>query len=77
MTWLRNFKGDLVTLDRAVQNHLKEFVRHFKWALSSRHIFEWQKMTRPETLTDIQRAARFLYLQHAFVGKVRRGNRRQ
>ena len=28
-------------------------------------------MTRPETLTDIQRAARFFYLQHyAFAGKV-------
>ena len=28
-------------------------------------------MTRPETLTDIQRAARFFYLQHhAFGGKV-------
>jgi DNA adenine methylase len=35
-----------------VQNHLEEFVRQFKWALSSRHIFEWQQqMTRPETLT--------------------------
>ena len=46
-------------------------MRQFKWALSSRQIFEWQKMTRPETLTDIQRAARFFYLQHhAFGGKV-------
>lgn len=28
-------------------------------------------MARPETLTDIQRAARFFYLQqHAFGGKV-------
>lgn len=61
----------LVTLYRVVQNHLEEFVRQFKWALSSRQIFEWQKMTRPETLTDIQRAARFFYLQqHVFGGKV-------
>jgi hypothetical protein len=46
-------------------------MRQFKWALSSRQVFEWQKMTRPETLTDIQRAARFFYLQHhAFAGKV-------
>jgi DNA adenine methylase len=28
--------GDLVTLYRVVQNHLEEFVRQFKWALSSR-----------------------------------------
>ena len=43
----------------------------FKWALSSWVVFEWQKMTSPETLTDIQRAARFFYQQHhAFAGKV-------
>lgn len=68
---LNDVNGDLVCLYRVVQNHLEEFVRQFKWALSSRQIFEWQKMTRPETLTDIQRAARFFYLQqHAFGGKV-------
>ncbi|MEX3628866.1 MAG: DNA adenine methylase, partial [Burkholderia sp.] len=54
-----------------VQNHLEEFVRQFRWALSSRQIFVWQQQTLPETLTDIQRAARFFYLQnHAFSGKV-------
>mgnify|MGYP000577595794 CR=1 FL=1 len=68
---LNDINGDLVTLYRVVQNHLEEFIRQFKWALSSRQIFEWQKMTRPETLTDIQRAARFFYLQqHAFGAKV-------
>jgi len=68
---LNDINGELVSLYRVVQNHLEEFVRQFKWALSSRQIFEWQKMTRPETLTDIQRAARFFYLQHhAFAGKV-------
>lgn len=68
---LNDINGELLTLYRVVQNHLEEFVRQFKWALSSRQVFEWQKMTRPETLTDIQRAARFFYLQHhAFAGKV-------
>ncbi|MFS2159169.1 DNA adenine methylase [Pseudomonas sp. Pseusp122] len=67
---LNDINGDLVSLYRVVQNHLEEFVRQFKWALSSRQVFEWQKMTRPETLTDIQRAARFFYLQqHAFGAK--------
>ncbi|WP_349591078.1 DNA adenine methylase [Vogesella oryzagri] len=62
---------DLVSEYRVVQHHLEEFVRQFKWALSSREVFKWQQMTRPETLTDIQRAARFFYLQHhAFGGKV-------
>lgn len=62
---------DLVNLYRVVSNHLEEFVRQFKYALSSRQVFEWLKMTKPETLTDIQRAARFFYLQqHAFGGRV-------
>lgn len=68
---LNDINGDLVNLYRVVQHHLEEFVRQFKWALSSRKVFEWLKVTRPETLTDIQRAARFYYLQQsAFGGKV-------
>ncbi|MCR4144282.1 DNA adenine methylase [Alcaligenes faecalis] len=68
---LNDINGELVNLYRVVQNHLEEFVRQFKWALSSREIFRWQQITRPETLTDIQRAARFYYLQQlAFGGKV-------
>ncbi len=68
---LNDLNGDVVCLYRVVKHHLEEFVRQFKWAISSRQVFEWQKMTRPETLTDIQRAARFFYLQHhAFGGKV-------
>lgn len=68
---LNDINGDLVRLYKVLQNHLEEFIRHFKWSISSRQLFEWAKMTRPETLTDIQRAARFYYLQHhAFGGKV-------
>ena len=68
---LNDINGELVNLYRVVQHHLEEFVRQFKWALSSRQIFEWHKVTRPETLTDIQRAARFFYLQkNAFGAKV-------
>jgi DNA adenine methylase len=68
---LNDINGDLVSLYRVVQNHLEEFIRQFKWALTSRQLFDWHKMSRPETLTDIQRAARFFYLQHnAFGGKV-------
>lgn len=65
---INDVNGDLVNLYRVVQNHLEEFVRQFKWALTSRQIFEWQKTTRPETLTDIQRAARFYYLQRLTFG---------
>ncbi|HBW09165.1 MAG: restriction endonuclease subunit M [Pseudomonas sp. BICA1-14] len=68
---LNDVNGELINLYRIVQNHLEEFVRQFKWALSSRQVFKWLQDTRPETLTDIQRAARFFYLQqHAFGGRV-------
>jgi len=68
---LNDVNGELVNLYRVVRCHLEEFVRQFKWALSSRQVFEWTKATPPATLTDIQRAARFFYLQQqAFGGKV-------
>lgn len=68
---LNDINGELVNLYRVVQHHLEEFVRQFKWALSSRQVFKWAQQAKPETLTDIQRAARFFYLQHhAFAGKV-------
>lgn len=68
---LNDVNGDLVTLYRVVQHHLEEFVRHFKWALASRQLYRWLQETPPETLTDIQRAARFFYLQKlGFGGKV-------
>jgi DNA adenine methylase len=68
---LNDINGDLVRLYRCVRVHLDEFVRQFRWSLVSREMYEWEKMARPETLTDIQRAARFYYLQKlAFGGKV-------
>jgi DNA adenine methylase len=68
---LNDINGELVRLYRCVRHHLDEFVRMFRWSLVSREMFEWAQMERPETLTDIQRAARFYYLQKlAFGGKV-------
>lgn len=68
---INDLNSDLVTLYRVVKHHLDEFVRHFRWALNSREEFLTAKKIDPNTLTDIQRAARFFYLQkHAFGGKV-------
>ena len=68
---INDINGELINLYRVIQHHLEEFIRQFKWALTSRQIYQWQQMTHPETLTDIQRAARFYYLQKlAFGGKV-------
>lgn len=68
---LNDVNGDLVSLYRVVQHHLDEFIRQFRWSLASRQVYAWLQETRPETLTDIQRAARFFYLQKlGFGGKV-------
>lgn len=67
---LNDINQELVNLYRCVQHHLEEFVRQFKWSLISRQMFTWLRSSRPETLTDIQRAARFYYIQKmAFGGK--------
>lgn len=69
---LNDSNGDLIRLYRVVTHHLEEFIRQFKWALNSREMFKWLQDTPPETLTDIQRAARFYYLQKSsFGGKVK------
>jgi DNA adenine methylase len=65
---LNDINSDLVNLYRVVQHHLEELVRQFKWALTSRQVFAWMQASQPETLTDIQRAARFLYLQKLCFG---------
>lgn len=70
---LNDINGELVNLYRVVKHHLEEFTRQFKWALTSRQMFKWLQDTPEEILTDIQRAARFFYLQkNAFGGKVSR-----
>lgn len=68
---LNDVNGELINLYRVIKHHLEEFIRQFKWALTSRQIYLWMQETPPETLTDIQRAARFFYLQKlSFGGKV-------
>ncbi|PLX93478.1 MAG: restriction endonuclease subunit M [Desulfuromonas sp.] len=68
---INDVHGELVNLYRVVQHHLEEFCRQFKHALVSRQIFGWLQQTPPHVLTDIQRAARFFFLQKmSFGGKV-------
>lgn len=65
---INDINRDVVTLYRCLQWHLEEFVRYFKWVLVAREEFERLKKADPDTLTDIQRAARFYYLQQSCFG---------
>lgn len=65
---LNDTHGELVRLYRVVAHHLDEFVRQFRWALTSREMFKWAQLQHVDTLTDIQRAVRFFYLQRLTFG---------
>lgn len=56
---------------RVLQVHYVAFLEMMRFQITSRAEFERLALERPETLTDMQRAARFLYLQRTgFGGKV-------
>lgn len=64
--------GELVSFWRVVKKHYLPFVDLYRNAIVSRQMFDWHKMERPETLTDLERAARYYYLQRlSFGGKVK------
>jgi DNA adenine methylase len=65
--------GDLVSFYKVLQNHLEEFLRQFRWLLSSREWWnDWNRQLAAGGLTDIQRAARYYYIQRqSFGGKVK------
>ncbi|WP_429813515.1 DNA adenine methylase [Ensifer sp. B1-9] len=63
--------GEVVNLFRILQRHYPQFMDTLKFQVTSRREFERLKACDPATLTDLERAARFLYLQKlAFGGKV-------
>ncbi len=71
MEVINDISGDVVNLFRILQRHYPQFMDHLRFQLTSRKEFERLSRTDPSTLTDLERAARFLYLQKtAFGGKV-------
>lgn len=68
---INDWSGDVATLFRVLQRHYLPFVEMLRWQLTTRTEFERLVATDPATLTDLERAARFFYLQKtAFGGKV-------
>lgn len=65
---INDINGELVTLYRCVKYHLVELVAQFKWMLVAREEFDRFLKTPADTLTDIQRAARFYYLSKTAFG---------
>ena len=62
---------DVATLFRILQRHFDAFMDMMRFQVTSRAEFERLLASDADTLTDLERAARFLYLQRtAFAGKV-------
>ena len=72
---LNDLDGEVVNFFRVCQSHYEELLRYLKFTVASRAWFDLLQTLDPKTLTDVQRAARFLYLQkNAYAGLVK--NRR-
>jgi DNA adenine methylase len=68
---INDISGDVATLYRVLQEHYPYFIDMLRWRITSRAEFNRLLALPGDRLTDLQRAARFLYLQRlSFGGKV-------
>ncbi|MDK4806099.1 MAG: DNA adenine methylase [Novosphingobium aromaticivorans] len=68
---INDWSEDVATFFRILQRHYVPFMDMLRWQVTSRAGFERLRRQDPSTLTDLERAARFLYLQKlAFGGLV-------
>lgn len=68
---VNDFSRDVANLFRILQRHYVQLMDTLRWQITSRA--EWDRLNaaNADTLTDLERAARFLYLQRlTFGGKV-------
>ena len=68
---INDYGREVATFFRILQRHYVPFMEMMRFQITTRAEFERLVKTDPNTLTDLERAARFLYLQRtAFGGKV-------
>ena len=67
---INDISRDVVTLFRVLQRHYVPFIEMMRYQVTSRSEFERLSRTEPDTLTDLERAARFLYLQRTAFGGI-------
>ena len=68
---INDYSGDVANLFRILQRHYTPFMDMLRYQVTSRREFDRLKASNPVSLTDLERAARFLYLQRlAFGGRI-------
>lgn len=69
---INDYSRDVSNFFRILQRHYVCFIDMIRWQLSTRDDFERLVDTPPDTLTDLERAARVLYiLKTGFGGQIR------
>jgi DNA adenine methylase len=63
-----DLNGEIVNLFRILQRHHQQLLDVMRFQIASRRDFDRLRQTDPSTLTDLERAARFLFLQRLTFG---------
>jgi DNA adenine methylase len=72
---LNDLDGEIVNFFRVCQSHHEELLRYSRYVLVSRKWFDLLRTTDPGMLTDVQRAARYMYLlKNAYASLIRHPN---
>lgn len=66
--FINDIDGEIATFFRVLQRHYTPFVEMLRYQVTSRREFDRLLRSDPSTLTDLERGARFLYLQSLFFG---------
>ena len=68
---LNDLDAEVVNFFRVCQQHHEELIRYSKFTVAGRATFDTLLKLTPEVMTDVQRAARFVFLQkNSYAGKV-------
>lgn len=70
---VNDIDGEIINLFRILQRHYPQFIDVLRFQITSRAEFQRLRAVPAGTLTDLERAARFLYLQRLAFGGQKRG----
>ncbi|MCL2297719.1 MAG: DNA adenine methylase [Proteobacteria bacterium] len=70
---INDYSRDVATFFRVLQRHYTPFLEMLRYQITTRADFDRLLKTPPNTLTDLERSARFLYLQRVAYGGKRHG----
>lgn len=65
---INDYNKEVSNFFRILQRHYVPFMEMMRFQITTRTEFDRLSNTKPETLTDLERAARFLYLQKTCFG---------